>query len=190
MILTHYHHQDDPPFQNLSSLTHKEALSVIFSLRERFGAVYDRFKNPENYLSQRKETERWVRQEFIKKGGKPITAYPHYFTLDRATWIETGYDGQSNSVQLPISTFQPEQVSFTYPDSMISYWLQNQIEKIFYRPEYHGQVFTLSEIYKIVDEFGIPDEQWRTEKERRYDLFIEAQVWTSIPSKSTTRSQL
>jgi hypothetical protein len=185
MILTHYYHQDDPPFQNLSLLTHEEALSVISSLRNRVGAVYNRFKDPKKYLSQRRETEQWVRQEFIKKGGKPISAYPHYFTLDRAAWIETGYEGQSKQIHFPVSTFQPEQVSFTYPDSMISYWLQSQVKEVFYCSEYHGRVFTLSEIYKVVDKFGIPHEEWQTAKDRKYDLFIEAQVWTSIPSQPT-----
>jgi hypothetical protein len=73
-------------------------------------------------------------------------------------------------------------VSFTYPDSMISYWLRSQSDKAFYQPGYHGQVFLLSEIYDIIDKFHIPAEEWRTETARKYDLFIEAQVWESIPS--------
>jgi hypothetical protein len=31
-----------------------------------------------------------------------------------------------------------------------------------------------------MDKFGIPREEWRTEKVRRYDLFIEAQVWVNF----------
>jgi hypothetical protein len=179
--LTHYHHENDDPFQNLSSLADKEALNVMLNLRERVGSVYRRFRNPEQYLKQRREAESWVRQEFIKKGGQPVSAYPHYFVIERAKWIEEGYSGESGILQFPVSAFQPEQVSFTYPDSMISYWLKSQINQVFYRSEYHGQVFVLSEISKIIDVFGIPDEEWRTEEARKYDLFIEAQVWTNIP---------
>jgi F0F1-type ATP synthase assembly protein I len=33
MMLTHYHHKNDAPFQNLSSLAYGEALKVISNLR-------------------------------------------------------------------------------------------------------------------------------------------------------------
>jgi hypothetical protein len=180
MILTHYHHKNDPPFQNLSSLSDEEALSIIISLRDRSGLVYRRFENPEKYLQHRRQAESWLRQEFIKKGGQPVSTYPQYFVVGRSMWIEEGYDGESRMVQFPISFFQDKQVSFTYPDSMISYWLKGQTDKIFYRPEYHGQVFNLSEIYQMIAVFDIPVEEWRTEELRRYDLFIEAQIWATI----------
>jgi hypothetical protein len=182
MILTHYHHKDDDPFQSLSSLTNEEALRAISNVRGRAGFVYRRFRDPEQYLRQRRETESWVRQEFIKKGGQPVSAYPHYFVIGRSTWIEEGFNGESCAVQFPVSAFQAEQVSFTYPDSMISYWLKSQTHQVFYRPEYHGQVFVLSEISKMIEVWGVFGEEWRTEETRKYDLFIEAQVWTSIPS--------
>jgi hypothetical protein len=182
MILTHYHHKNDAPFQNLSSLAEEEALNVISTLRDRTGLVYRRFRNPKQYLKQRREAESWVRQEFIKKGGQPASVYPHYFVIEGARWIKAGYNEESLALQFPVSAFQPEQISFTYPDSMISYWLKSQTDQVFYRPEYHGQVFVLSEISKVIDAFGIPAEEWQTEETRKYDLFIEAQVWTSIPS--------
>jgi hypothetical protein len=177
MILTHYYHQDARPFQTLSSLSTQEAMNVIASLGDRPGAVYERFRNPGQYLQQRSETERWVRAEFIKKGGKPMSQYPQYFVIDRSTWIEDGYNGQSRSIQIPISDFNLDTVSFTYPDSMISYWLKNQTERVFYRSEYHGRIFTSSEIDRIIEEFGIPEREWQTDESRKYDLFIEAQVW-------------
>ncbi len=35
MILTHYYHENDRPFQILSSLSDERALSIISSLRDR-----------------------------------------------------------------------------------------------------------------------------------------------------------
>ncbi len=166
--------------QSLSSLPKEEALCIIANLQGRNGAVYRRFRDPEQYLRQRQETENWVRDEFIRKGGEPISTYPQYFVIEQSVWIEEGYNGQSRIVQFPISAFSPKHVSFTYPDSMLSYWLKGQTAQVFYRPEYHGQVFTWNEIRKIIDKFGIPREEWRTEEVRRYDLFIEAQVWVSL----------
>ncbi len=181
MLLAHYYHRDDKPFQTLSSLGKDEALSVISNLGDRTGAVYRRFRNPQNYLQQRQETENWVRQEFIRKGGQPVSDYPQYFAVERAIWIEEGFNGQSNTIQMQLSSFRPEQVSFTYPDSMISYWLRGQTGKEFHHPEYHGRVFTLDEIRGIIAKFGIPGEEWRTNEVRKYDLFIEAQVWDYLP---------
>ncbi len=180
MMLTHYYHEQDRPFQNLASLSLEIALSVIAGLQERTGAVYRRFDRPAEYLCQRRETESWLRAEFIKKGGQPIANHPHYLVVDRSAWIEEGYNGQSKTVQIPISAFNPDLVSFTYPDSMISYWLKSQTDRIFYQPEYHGQVFGVGEIDKIIERFGIPDREWETEPARKYDIFIEAQVWESI----------
>jgi hypothetical protein len=184
MILTHYYHKSDRPFQTLSSSSDAKALSIIASLQARTGGVYRRFDNPTEYLNRRRETERWLRDEFIKKGGKPTTKYPQYFVVDLSAWIEEGYNGQSKAVQISISTFDPDRISFTYPDSMISYWLNSQTERDFYHPEYHGKVFRLGEIQAIIDRFGIPQREWESDPTRKYDLFIEAQVWESIPEWS------
>jgi hypothetical protein len=180
MLLTHYYHQDDQPFQNLSALTDEAAVQVIAGLRDRSGAVYLRFADPEKYWQQRRTTEKWLKQEFIKKGGQPVLDYPHYLVVERAVWIEEGYHGNSDQVQRLLADFPPSQVSFTYPDSMISYWLQSQTDEAFYHSEYHGQVFTVGEIQSVINQFGIPQTEWRTTVSRRYDLFIEAQVWTDI----------
>jgi hypothetical protein len=178
VFLTHYYHQNDRPFQSLSALTDRSALAIITNLQHRQGLVYRRFKDPENYLKLRCETEHWLRTEFIKKGGKPVTNYPQYFVVDRSVWIEAGYQGNFNLVQIPLTAFNSEQISFTYPDSMVSYWLQSHSDKDYYQHEYHGRVFSIDEITEIIDRFGIPDREWQNRSERKYDLFIEAQVWS------------
>ncbi len=175
MLLTHYYDRAARPLQTLSALSDRAALDLIYSLKDRTGAVYHRFKHPESYLKLRRETERWLRAEFIRKGGKPASAYPHYFVVDRSIWIEEGYNGCSNKLQIPITDFDPDLVSFTYPDSMVSYWLRSQIDRDYYQPEYHGRVFTLAKIPGIIDRFGIPVREWQTDADRKYDLFIEAQ---------------
>lgn len=183
MILTHYHPKDQPPFQNLSALTKSEALKVMNDLGKRTGEVYRRFSNPQKYLRLRQATERWLREEFIRKGGQPLSDYPTYFVVERATWIEEGFNGESSAIQIPLSAFEASQVSFTYPDSMVSYSLRNYQDRVFYHPEYHAQVFNATEISKIIDGVGIPAEEWRTDETRKHDIFIEAQVWGSIPKR-------
>jgi hypothetical protein len=185
MILTHYHHKADRPFQNLAALSDAAALAVIADLQSRSGAVYRRFRDPVPYLAQRRSTERWLREAFIQQGGRPQSAYPHYFVVGRSSWIEAGFEGEYGMVQLPIAAFPVETVSFTYTDSMISHWLRSQTEQAFYHPEYHGRVFGLSGIHQVIATFGLPGEAWRSTTgddqslavASRYNLFIEAQVW-------------
>jgi hypothetical protein len=184
MMLTHYHHKDDRPFRNLSVLTDAAALAVIANLQHRSGLVYRRFRDPVQYLAQRRSTERWLREEFIRQGGQPQSAYPHYFVVGRSSWIEAGFEGAYGMVQLPIDAFPIGQVSFTYPDSMISHWLQSQADQAFYQPEYHGRVFGLSEISEVIERFGLSGEAWRSDPTRQHDLFIEAQVWINhVPTR-------
>ena len=40
---------------------------------------------------------------------------------------------------------------------------------------------TLSSLHE--NEFGIHGEEWRTDEKRKYDLFIEAQVWDSCSTE-------
>ena len=180
LVLTHYHHKNEKPFKTLSALGEQEAIAIMSRLGSQSGEVYRRFKNPEKYLRLRKATETWLRQEFILKGGQPLRLHPNYFVVGRSSWIEEGYNGQSNAVQVPLSDFDFIQVSFTYPDSMVSYWLKTQTDKAFYHADYHGQVFTFDEISRVIEAFGMPGEAWRTEKSREHDIFIEAQFWGEL----------
>jgi hypothetical protein len=44
---------------------------------------------------------------------------------------------------------------------------------------------------EIIDRFGIPDREWQDRPERKYDLFIEAQVWSedSVSERLCQRQQ-
>ncbi len=100
MILTHYHHKQEPPFRSLSILNTEEALIITTQLQAKDGAVYRRFKEPRKYLEARIATEKWLKDEFIKKGGEPKTFFPLYMVVENATWIEEGYNGQSKKIQI------------------------------------------------------------------------------------------
>ena len=46
-----------------------------------------------------------------------------------------------------------------------------------YQPGYHGEVFTRSEIFAIIEEKGMPGEGWETKVPDYLAHYIEAQVW-------------
>ena len=180
--LTHYYIKGTPPFRSLSTLPDDEALKLMTALYEEtaFGA---RFKDPLRYLHNRQRTERWVRAEFITKGGQPQEPYPIYMVLGSSPWLvkaapNTPHHGE---IRIPLAVFEEGDVSFTYPDSMISRWFGTEKPPEYYQPEYHGKVFTRSEILAIVAARGLPEEGWEPGLPDDLAPYIEAQVWNKQP---------
>jgi len=176
--LTHYYSSDTGPFQSLSALSDEEALKIMGKLCDDtpFG---ERFKQPLQYLENRKATERWVREAFIAKGGLPKADYPIPMALGSSKWLEAAAPEREKhrEIRIPISVFAESDVSFTYPDSMISRWFGLEKPAEFYQVELHGKVFTLSEILRIVCRKGMPEEDWKPQLPKNLAPYIEAQVW-------------
>ena len=84
-------------------------------------------------------------------------------------------------IQVPLSMFDEDVLSFTYPDSMVSYMLNAERNPHYYLPEYHGQVFTLAEMHEILESNGQPGYRWGTELPDDMPNYIEAQVWDHEP---------
>ncbi len=150
------------------------------------GSVFwERFEDPNLYLQLRRQIEQWLYQEFIAKGGAPQQPYPIYMMLGRSKWLLTAIDAATQAttteIQVPLSLFQEDEVSFTYPDSMISFLVANQKESEYYLPNYHGKLFTLSEIISIVQANGLPGEKWGTNLPSHLANYIEAQIWNQKP---------
>lgn len=176
--LTHYYMSDQEPFQSLSSLSDEEAIEIMEKLCDDtpFG---ERFKNPFQYLRDRKDTEKWVRETFTAKGGKPKDKFPISMVLGSSKWlVEVAPERYKHAeIRIPLSVFTEYDVSFTYPDSMISRWFGRDKPAEYYLPDLHGQVFTLSEILSIIKEKGMPEEEWESNLPRDLAPYIEAQVW-------------
>jgi hypothetical protein len=176
--LTHYYHLDNEPFRSLSALPDEEALRLMTELADDtpFG---ERFRDPAGYLSARKATEQWVRDAFAAKGGEPIDPYPIPMVLGSSKWMEKAAPDPDNhgEIRIPLSVFTEKDVSFTYPDSMISHWFSLEKPPEYYIPGLHGVVFTMPEILQLVEEKGLPEENWDTNLQPHLAPYIEAQVW-------------
>ncbi len=180
--LTHYYVRGTPPFCSLSMLPDDEALELMMALYDEtlFGT---RFKDPLQYLHDRQRTERWVRSEFSSKGGQPQEPYPIYMVLGSSPWLVRAAPDVPNhgEIRIPLAAFQEGDVSFTYPDSMVSHWLGTEKPIEYYQPEYHGKVFTRSEILAIVAARGMPEGNWEPRLPDHLAPYIEAQVWNRQP---------
>lgn len=180
--LTYYYKSGTEPFRSLSALPDEEAIKIMEELCDDtpFGA---RFKDPVQYMRNRRQTEQWVREEFIAKGGKPRESYPIPMVLGASKWMakQAPNPDAHGEIRIPLSVFAETDVSFTYPDSMISLWFGREKPVEYYQPEVHGKVFTVSEILSIVEARGLPEEAWKTNLPSNLAPYIEAQVWNHEP---------
>jgi hypothetical protein len=181
-FLTHYYSRDTEPFRSLSALSENEALKIMKTLADDtlFGM---RFKDPDQYMHDRKQTEKWVREVFIAKGGQPRAEFPILMVLGSSRWmVKAAPDPEVHGeIQIPLSVFGEFDVCFTYPNSMISCWFAREKPEAYYLPDYHGKVFTLQEVTAIVDAKGLPEESWETNLPDDLAPYIEAQVWNHEP---------
>lgn len=109
--------------------------------------------------------------------------YPIYFVLGESRWlIEQSPDRSLHQeIQIRLADFEEGDVSFTYPDSMISFWFGNEKPVDFYLPDFHGKVFTRKEILAIVKHKGDPEKDWQSNLPSTLAPYIEAQVWNPEP---------
>ena len=120
--LTHFCIDNKKPFRSLTALPESEAIQIMKSLADEsnFGS---RFKEPEKYLSDRKNTETWLRNSFIRKGGSPGEQFPVYCIIGKSEWVQKSKPDyiEEQSITIPVDLLSYNDVSFTIPDSMAFY---------------------------------------------------------------------
>ena len=153
--LIHLYKRDTEPFRTLSALPEQHAISIMQSLYMVGSIFWERFEDPVAYLRLRKQIEQSIRGAFIAKGGRPQEPHPIYMAFGRTRWMQNSLDAvtlaTTTEIEVPLSLFQECDVSFTYPDSMVSYFLAMEKDAEYYMPDFYGKVFTLPEIRSIVE---------------------------------------
>ena len=180
-FLIHFYKKGSKPFQSLSALPEEQAHVIMKGLYIEGSVFWERFRDPQSYLSFRKQVEKKLRNDFLRKGGRPKDDYPIYLVLGRPKWTEISADAKTiattDEISVPMSILSTVDVSFTYPDSMVSAIMAAEKNPDYYEPDYHGKVFTLKQIVGIIEQNGLPGEGWQTRMPTHYAHYIEAQVW-------------
>ena len=171
-FLFHYYELENGPFRNITEYGYEKAENIQDTITEGWNS-----KRPENYLDLRFSLEKRIKKHFVLKGGKPNRNDPFYFTLGECKFAESWYTNPG-IIKIPLTEFKPEHISFTYPDSMVSYQFYDEPKLKTYRKNCNGQIFLLDEINDLIGEYGLPTERKSQSEERlKYDKYIEAQVW-------------
>jgi hypothetical protein len=173
-VLTHNYDPEGVFLSNLCDLSSAEAENVLHRIHQSGKRAVKA-----NYLRRRFETEAWLIGERQRLLGQTPRERPIYFFLGN---FADGKDpSRPCSLVMPLADFPPDILTFTYPDSMASFAIGTRKDHEAERMPYHGQVFMLPKIRSVVAEFGMPEDQWKADGPRRFDRFIEVQVWDERP---------
>jgi hypothetical protein len=85
-------------------------------------------------------------------------------------------------LQMPLSIFNEDDISFTVPDSMVSFWIGRDKPLELYQSGIHGEVFTLTEIRSIVT----PELMIKLESLQSIGTipYVEIQIWNHEVAKN------
>jgi hypothetical protein len=173
-IVTHNYDPEGVFLGNLCEQAPPDAEKVLDRIRKS-----GRRTIKENYLSRRLATEAWLISERRRLLGRTPRERPIYFFL--GDFADGKDPSRPCSLVMPLGAFPPHVLTFTYPDSMASFLIAAGDGQQPERRPYHGRLFTLPQLKCVVEEFGIPGERWKTDSSRRFDRFIEVQVWDDRP---------
>jgi len=172
--LYYYHKKGLDPFRTVMDFPEAELVAFMETHLPEETIFHN---DPTGYIRRRRETEAWLFTSFREIGGKPACPNPIYMTLGKSPYIER-LGLYSECLEVPLSLFAPESLSFTYTDSYVSRWLAEAAHQCF-NPLLHGRVFSLAEMLALLSD--TPHVDARNSGNRRYNLFIEAQVWDHQP---------
>jgi len=171
-LLYHYYDESTGPLRNLSALRPEEGDALLNRLKEgNFGYASRR---EGWYMERRRELEALARSLFLEKGGRPRTAYPHYFVIGECPWLETWYP-RPRHVCLPLAELPQDCVSFTYGDMFPTF-----SDRVADGREYRKALYTADEILRLIEKYGLPQE-WNPRGEKGPERYVEAQVWLEDP---------
>jgi len=151
-----------------------------------FASRFSREKRKQ-YLQHRALIEARLWADFVAKGGKPKRRFPYYAYLSIQTYAEmrpslagTGF-ADSMCLEMALSDFPSDIISFTYEDSCLSYGLVFHPEGLEEGtrgwpvvPGY-GVLFRLEELGDAIGKYGFPANCY------------EAQIWDDAPLREYRR---
>ena len=118
LFITHYYFPGTDPWKNIMNLPEQEAFRMAAELAEKHPDTtsFGRFADFENYYPNRKRADEFVRNEFIKLGGKPKLKHPYSFVLVECEYLRKWFDS-SEKVVLDLDDIPDDRISFTLGDS-------------------------------------------------------------------------
>jgi hypothetical protein len=164
--LTYFFRQGQAPFQTICDLDEHEAQAILDN--------DILWRGDGTYLAHRKQHERLLREKFIAKGGRPARQHPIYMILgDSPAGPHDLHLEYAYKIILPISIFSPDDLSFTYPDSLYQVPLDD-LDRLYLDRDPNPTVYRLEEIERVIATYRVFAINQH---------YIEAQVWNDGPTR-------
>ena len=166
LYITHYYFSGTDPWKNIMLLPEKEAFLVAKKLADAHPDTtsFGRFADFDNYYPARKKADEYVRECFIKLGGKPVLQHPYSFSLMECEYLRKWFS-EGEKIVLNLDEIPDDQISFTIGDSCAQ--ITNGIE-----PE----VLTKEMLMKKIAECGNSVETFLEASLGKF-AYVEVQLW-------------
>ena len=118
LFITHYYYPGTDPWKNIMNLPEQEAFRTAEELAAAHPDTtsFGRFADFQNYYPLRQKADSYLRDAFIRFGGKPRLMHPYSFVLGECEYLKDWFDS-SEKIVLDLSDIPDAQVSFTIGDS-------------------------------------------------------------------------
>ena len=89
LFITHYYYPGTDPWKNIMDLPEEEAFRKAAELAASHPGTtsFGRFADFENYYPRRKKADEYVRNAFLRLGGKPALRNPYSFVLAECEYL-------------------------------------------------------------------------------------------------------
>jgi hypothetical protein len=166
-FLTRYYVGGENPFMSLNDFPLEKANEIKreHCRRNNIGDFYAQ----DEYLLHRREIEKWIYSKLIEKGGNPTNDVPIYMTLGESPKgeydIRLDIQRDAAELRIPINEIDLSAVTFTFPDSMYRFVLDEKGDIV------GGERTNTPDVY-LYNELALVLNKYRTNEH-----YIEAQVW-------------
>ena len=118
LFITHYYYPGTDPWKNIMNLPEQEAFRAAKELAASHPDTtsFGRFADFKNYYPNRQKADRYVREAFIRLGGRPRLLHPYSFALMECEYLREWFDS-GDRIVMDLSDIPDDQVSFTMGDS-------------------------------------------------------------------------
>ena len=166
LYITHYFYHGTDPWKNIMNLPEKEAFRIAAELAAMHPDTtsFGRFADFDNYYPARKKADEYVRECFVKLGGKPVLQHPYAFTLMECEYLRKWFS-EGKKLVLDLDEIPDDQISFTIGDSCAQ--IINGME-----PE----VLTKEMLTKRIHDCGDSVEIFLKESLGKF-AYVETQLW-------------
>ena len=173
--MIHYYYPGTDPWKNIMDLPEKEAFRTAAELAAAHPDTvsFGRFADFENYYPNRRKADEYVRETFIRLGGRPRLPHPYSFTLNECEYLHRWFS-EGEKLVLSLSDIPEDQISFTIGDSCAQ--ITNGME-----PE----VLTKEMLMERITEYGNSAEAFLKASLGKF-AYVEAQLWYRPPETERT----